>query len=109
MVFYFAQMLLNPASMLLQQLQACGDGVLAPAEELGVAQDIVNGHACRPQALEKLNPDDILLGIRAIAIRLIAPNGLYHQTSAFIIAQGMSTETGNSRHLLDRQHLISHL
>jgi hypothetical protein len=102
-------MLLNPASMLLQQLQACGDGVLTLAAEFGIAQDIVNWHACRPQALEKLNPDYILPGIIAIAMIIIAPNGLYHQTSAFIIAQCMSTKTGNSRHLLYRQYLISYL
>src|SRR4051794_35199676 len=109
MVFYFAQMLLNPASMLLQQLQACGDGVLALAAEFGIASDIANRHPCCSQALEEPNPDHILLGIRAIAMSIIAPNGLCHQTSAFIIAQCMSTETGNSRHLLYRQHLISHL
>src|SRR5258708_20521090 len=102
-------MVVNRDWKLLRQWQECGDGVLDLAAEFDIAQDIVNGHACRPQALEKLNPDHILLGIRAIAIRLIAPNGLYHQTSTFIIAQCMSTETGNSRHLLYRQHLISRL
>ncbi len=39
MVFYFAQMLLNPASMLLQQLQACRDDVLALAVENGVIRE----------------------------------------------------------------------
>ena len=72
MLLDLLQMLLNPALMLFEQLQAFGYGLLTLAQEFSIALDIANRHPCCSQALEKLNPGHMLVTIGAVAIPLIS-------------------------------------
>lgn len=98
---YFLEVFLDAALVLFEQLQTFGQRMLTLAHEFSIALDIANRHSCGSQALEELDPGHMLGAIGAIAIPLIPPNMLDHQSGTFVIAQGMSAQPGCLSHLLD--------
>src|SRR5258708_3259888 len=99
----FVQMFFNLLTMLLKQLHTRRDSLITLAEELSIELNIAYVHTSCPQTLNELNPGNLIPGIVTIAICIIPPNALLHESDTFVITECMSAESGLLHHLLDRQ------
>ncbi len=85
-----------------QDVKAFGDGVWARDDELGVAADVVEGHAGRPKAGADFQPFHLFLGEHAPAGR-VATDGRKEQALPLVEAQRVRGQAGELADLTDRQ------
>lgn len=76
----------------LEEREAIGCGVNPGEGQLGVATHLANRHARTAQLGQDLDPAEVAVAIETVAVAFAPDRG--HQARSFVVAEGVSTQTG---------------